>query len=138
MLYYFFFQRQDFSYTKEGCSSMSMNHTNQTRCKSSRQDLMEYVRQSGLVFSLHNLGVSLAKSHHVLTLADLGLFRHKPKQNSRSLLLNFTSFGPRANGAPEFPKRRLVKYLNQRGISHQGTTRGRSVLNYLIVATDIS
>lgn len=55
----------------------------------------------GLCCRCVTLGASWAKSHHSLTVADLGLFRRQPQQNSRGLLLSSTSFGPRASGAPE-------------------------------------
>lgn len=83
------------------CSSMPINHINQPHCQSSTQKLGPHVRQSGLVLLLRNFGVSRAKSQHGLTVADLGLFRRQPQQNSRGLLLSSNSFGPHASGGPE-------------------------------------
>lgn len=68
------------------CSSMAINHIIRTQSRSCTQDPMEHVRQSGLVLSLCNCVASPAKSHHGLTVADLGLFRRPPQQNSGGLL----------------------------------------------------
>lgn len=65
---------------------MPINHIIRARSQSRTQDPMEHVRQSGLVLLLCNCVASRAKSHHGVTVADLGLFRRRPQQNSRSLL----------------------------------------------------
>lgn len=72
---------------KEGqhfCSSMPINHI--IGALSCTQDLTEHVRQSGLVLLLCNCVASPARSRHGVTVADLGLFRRRPQQNSGSLL----------------------------------------------------